>query len=44
LVLYEINDLPKKKHWPEIERLMSTHPSYSASLKPCRRREESLGK
>lgn len=32
LVLHEINDLPRKKHRPEIERLVSTHISYPVSI------------
>jgi hypothetical protein len=44
LVLQEINELPKKKHWPEIDLLVSIHHAQSASESPCKVIEELLGK
>jgi len=35
LVCHEIKDLPKKKHWPEMDVLASLQPVQSASEKPC---------
>ena len=43
-VLQEIRECPIKKHWPKMERLLSTQPAQSASENPCRWREEFLGK
>ena len=44
LVLQEMRELPKKKHWPEIDLLVSRQPAQSASEKPCKVMEELLGK
>jgi hypothetical protein len=44
LVLQEIMELPKKKHWPEMDLHVSRQPAQSASEKPCKVREESLEK
>lgn len=43
-VLHEIRELPKKKHWPEIDLLVSRQPAQSASENPCKLIEEFLGK
>ena len=39
LVLHEMSEFPKKKHWPDMECLVSTHAAQSTSLKPCRWKE-----
>ena len=44
LVLHEMKDFPMKKHWPVMERLVSTHPAQSVCENPCKWSEESLGK
>lgn len=35
LVLHEIRDLPKKKHCPKMDFLVSLQPAQSASENPC---------
>jgi len=44
LVLHEMSDFPRKKHWPEIDLLDSIHPAQSASENAEMHRGESLGK
>jgi len=44
LVLHETSDLPMKKHWPDMDLLVSLHPAQSASEKPWMWNSESLGK
>jgi len=43
-VLHDIKELPKKKHYPVMERLVSTQPAQSASGNPCKIKEEFMGK
>lgn len=43
-VRQKINDFPKKKHWPEIDLLISSHSTQSACENPMRWREMSCGK